>query len=488
MEQLLVGAAGRARSFSPELRPVTADQRFGIEPRFVYSPSAMSGLSAEVRAEVRQLLLLAGPLIAAQLSGTASNFVDAVMAGRLGAEALGAVAVGASTWMTLTLTSTGVLGALSPSVAQLHGAGRLDEVAPLTRQSYWIAMVLALISIGFLWSIEAVFVRLGVDPALRTLIVGYSRALSWGMPALCGYLVLRLMSEGLGIARPAMYFGILGIGVNVAGNYALMFGRWGFPELGVVGCGHATAAVAWAQFLGFALYVSKHSDYSGIGSVVGLSRPERGSLLELLRVGLPIGGSNFVESSLFSSVAYLMATLGALAVAAHQIAINFVAMTFMVPLGLSMAITVRVGHARGLGNPAAVRRAGAVGMSIALMIQTVSATLMVAFPWAIVSIYTDDRKVASAAVGLLFLAALFQLSDGLQVSAAGALRGLKDTRVPMLMTVLAYWVIGLPLGYILGFELGMGARGMWVGLIAGLTVAAAMLPWRFRRLAGGLRG
>ncbi len=441
------------------------------------------GRSSGVAREVRELLTLAGPLIAAQLSGTASNFVDTVMAGRLGPEALGAVAVGASTWMTLTLTATGVLSAIPPSVAQFRGANRLDEVAPLTRQGYWIAAALAVLSIWLLRSLTPLLLALGIEPTLATEIQGYLDALSWGMPGLYGYLVLRLMSEGLGLTRPAMYFGILGVGVNVVANSALMFGRWGFPELGVVGCGYATSFVVWLQFVGLAVYVSRHPAYRPVQGVVGVSAPDKERLRELIRVGIPIGGSIFVESSLFSSVSFLMATLGALAVAAHQIAINFVAITFMIPLGLAMAITVRVGHARGAADPVAVRRRGVVGMAVAVLVQFVSAGVMFAIPGRIVSIYTTDPEVSRAAIGLLLLAAIFQFSDGLQVSAAGALRGLKDTKVPMLITVLAYWVIGFPLGYLLGFGHGLGAKGMWIGLIAGLTVASVFLPWRFHRLS-----
>ena len=437
----------------------------------------------EARREGRELLLLAGPLIAAQVAGTISNFVDTVMAGRLGPEALGAVAVGASTWMTLSLTATGVLAALSPSVAQLRGAGRRDQIAGWTRQSLWIALGLALVSMALLRSIRPLLVAIGVDSVLVPLIVDYLRAFSWGMPGLCGYLALRLMSEGLALTRPAMYFGLLGAAVNVPGNYALMFGRWGFPELGVVGCGYSTAIVSWVQFVALAAYVRWRSHYRDVGVFERLELPDAARIRELLRIGLPIGGAIFVESSLFSSVAYLVATLGATAVAAHQIAINFVAILFMIPLGLSMAITVRVGHARGRGDPAGARRAGGVGMAIALAIQVASATLMVLFPEVIVRVYTSDAGVARTAVGLLLLAAVFQLSDGLQVSAAGALRGLKDTRVPMFVTVVAYWVIGLPLGYGLGIQLGHGASGLWIGLIAGLTVAAVLLPWRFHRLA-----
>ncbi len=438
--------------------------------------------SPQARGEAKELLLLAGPLIAAQIAGIASNFVDTVMAGRLGPEALGAVAVGASTWMTLTLTATGILAALSPVVAQLRGAGRRGEVALWTRQSFWIALGISVVWVALLRSMEPLLELIGVDRVLVPLIVGYLEAFSWGMPGLCGYLVLRLMSEGLALTRPAMYFGLLGTVVNALGNYALMFGHWGFPKLGVVGCGYSTAIVCWVQFLGLAAYVARRRYYSDLGLFDRFELPDPARLRELLRIGLPIGGATFTESSLFSSVAYLLATLGTLAVAAHQIAINFVAILFMIPLGLSMAITVRVGHARGRRDAAGTRRAGAIGMGIAIVIQVVSATVILLFPELIVGIYTSDPAVARRAVGLLYLAAIFQLSDGLQVSAAGALRGLKDTRVPMLITIVAYWVVGLPLGATLGLSLGYGATGMWIGLIAGLSVASVLLPWRFHRL------
>lgn len=433
--------------------------------------------------EGRKLLRLAGPLIAAQIASIASNFVDAVMAGRLGAEALGSVAVGASVWMTVALTITGVLMALPPLVAQHRGAGELGRIAPTTWQSFWIAMALAGAGMVLLRSIRPLLTLIDVDAALVPLILGYLNAFSWGLPGLCGYLVLRLMSEGLALTRPAMYFGLLGVVINIAGNYALMFGHWGFPALGVIGCGYSTAIVVWIQFLGLALYVAARAHYRELDLFARVTRPDPRQIAELLRVGLPIGGAHFIESSLFSSVALLLSSLGALAVAAHQIAINFAAITFMIPLGLSMAITVRVGYALGRGDSAGVRTAGTIGMGIALALQMVSASVMLLFPSVIAGLYTDDREVLEAAVELLFLAALFQLSDGLQVSAAGALRGLRDTRVPMLITVLAYWVIGLPLGWTLGFGAGFGARGMWTGLIAGLTVAAVLLSRRFLRLS-----
>jgi len=433
--------------------------------------------------EARKLLVLAAPLIAAQITTVATNFVDTAMAGRLGSEALGAVAVGGSTWFTVVLTITGVLMALPPSVAQLRGAGLTDRIAPITWQTLWIALGLSLVGMALLRSIRPLLILLKADASLVPLIVDYLRAFSWGLPGLCGYLVLRLMSEGLALTRPAMYFGLLGVVINVAGNYALMFGHWGFPALGVVGCGYSTAVVVWVQFLGLALYVGLRSHYREVALFRHFSIPVVSEIRELLRIGLPIGGAHFIESSLFTSVALLLSSLGALSVAAHQIAINFAALSFMVPLGLSMAITVRVGHAQGRGDRVGARLSGMTGMGVALLLQSFSASMMLLFPRAIAGIYTDDAAVLEAAVALLFLAALFQLSDGLQVSAAGALRGLHDTRVPMLITVLAYWVIGLPLGWVLGFHLELGARGMWTGLIAGLTVAAVLLSRRFIRLS-----
>lgn len=466
-----------SHSFAPPL-PEGYHAEFMLQ-----ATEARSGSLSRGR-EAWELLLLAGPLIAAQLAGIAMNFVDTVMAGQLGPVALGAVAVGGSAWMTVVLTATGALMALSPTVAQLRGAGKSDQIAGWTWQSLWIALVLAAIAIALLRSFRPFLVLLGVDESLVPLIVGYLKAFSWGLPGLCAYIVLRLMSEGMSLTRPAMYFGLLGIAINVPGNYALMYGRWGFPELGVIGCGYSTAVVCWAQFLGLAAYVGLRKQYRELHLLERFEGFNLDKVRELLRVGLPIGGANFIEASLFSSVALLLATLGTLAVATHQIAINFAAITFMVPLGLSMAITVRVGHALGRGDSQGARQAGLIGMGLAALVQTVSAGTMVLFREQIAGLYTSDPEVVSGAAALLLLAAVFQLSDGLQVSAAGALRGLKDTRVPMLITVLAYWVIGLPLGYHLGFRVGLEAPGMWGGLIAGLTVAAVLLPWRFLRMSG----
>jgi MATE family multidrug resistance protein len=260
-----------------------------------------------------------------------------------------------------------------------------------------------------------------------------------------------------------------------------MYGRLGLPTLGAQGSGIATALVLWVQALGFALYIGRRRHYRALAPFAAFDPPHWRTILGLLRLGVPMGISVLMEAGLFVVTALLIGGLGATSVAGHQVAINVASVAFMVPLGVAMATTVRVGNAVGRGDPAAIRAAGYAGIAAAALTQTFSSLAMALFPLAIANIYTDDHAVAAMAAQLLALAAIFQFSDGIQVSANGALRGLKDTTVPMAITILAYWGIGMPVGYWLAFGAGYGARGMWIGLIAGLTAAAALLALRFAR-------
>lgn len=438
--------------------------------------------AASWREEAGRTLALAWPLVLGQLAGVLMTFVDTVMSGRLSAEALASVAAGAAVWHTVMLAGMGVLLSVSASVAHLDGAGEHDEVGPVVRQALWIALALAALSATIYLGAAPLLVALEIDPALHATILGYLRALIWGAPALYAFLALRFLCEGMGISSPVMYFGFVGLVVNVVGNYGLIYGHWGLPALGAVGCGYATSAVWWTQFLGLALYVRRHRRLGSLGVFDRFDRPHPGRLLALVRLGLPIGFSFFVEVSMFAGVALLMGSIGAVAVAGHQIAINVASITFMVPLGIALATTVRVGNALGRGEPKAARRAGWLGMQLTLITQVVSATLLLTLPGPIASIYSRDTGVQAMAVQLLVLAAIFQLSDGIQVWAAGALRGLKDTRGPMVVTVVAYWLIGLPFGYWLCFHREVGPRGLWIGIIGGLTIAGTLLTWRFHRL------
>jgi multidrug resistance protein, MATE family len=433
--------------------------------------------------EIRRTLILAGPLVVGQLTNFGMNFVDTVMAGRLGALDLGAIAVGSSIWAAGFLFVLGVLLAVSATVSQLDGAGRRKQAGEFTRQALWLSLALSLMLFLAVRSSGALMGWIGVDDEVATLSLRYLQAISWGAPALCALLVLRFFSEGTGYTRPTMYIGVLGILVNIPLNYVLMFGKLGMPAMGAVGCGWATAIVFWLQLLVLVIWIGWRPRYRPYGLYERLSWPNRTEITALVRLGLPIGIMIFLEGGLFVGTALLIGTLGPLPVAAHQVAMNYAGLMYMVPVGLAGAITVRVGNAIGRGDPEGARRAGLVGMGIALVFGLTSATVMLAFPEWIVAMYTSDPEVVSLAVSLLFLAAIFQLADALQGSAAGALRGLKDSRIPMIYCVIAYWVIGLPLGGYLTFRAELGPAGMWIGIIVGLTIAALMLSTRFHRIS-----
>ena len=441
-------------------------------------PAGGSGIGYEVR----RTLLLAGPLIVGQVSSFGMNFVDTIMAGRLGKVDLGAIAIGSSVWAAGLMFALGVLMSVSPAVSQLDGAGRRHQAGELTRQALWIALGVSVLMFAVARNADGLMGLLEVDTAVAPVALGYLDAMSWGAPGLALMLVLRFFSEGAGYTRPTMYIGLLGIVLNVPLNYVLMFGKVGFEPMGAVGCGWATAIIFWIQAIVLAIHIYRRPRYAPFALFERFSAPSRREIIGLLRVGVPIGVTIFFEASLFVSTALLIGTLGALPIAAHQVAINFASMAFMVPLGMAGAITVRVGNALGRGDPDGARRAGFVGVVLAVGFGLLSALVMLLFPQWIARIYTAERDVIEMAAGLLLFAAIFQVSDCLQVSAAGALRGLKDTRIPMIYSVLSYWAVGLSIGIWLTFRQEWGAPGMWVGLIAGLSTAAVLLGARFVRI------
>lgn len=441
--------------------------------------------------EVAATLKLAVPLILAQLAAMGSSVVDTLLSGHVGRQVLGAVAVGTGIWSLAVVSGIGVMMAVPSTVSQLDGAGRRGLIGDVLIQSMWLGLGVGLL----LWVLVRHAIVLvdvmGVDPALRDGVAAFLRTISWGAPALTCYFGLRGMSEGLGLTRPSMWFSLAGLLVLAPLDYALMYGQFGIPPQGAAGCGAATSLVLWLQTLSFATYIGLRADYRDLGWRQAWRLPSWRSLSPLLHIGLPMAVTLLAESGMFVAAALLIGRLGAAVVAAHQVALNISALFFMVPLGLSMAITVRVGHAVGRGDGRAVAWAGFCGIGLTLLTQTLSACVLFLVPGALARIYTGDPVVVRQIVVLLALAGLFQFSDGIQVSAGGALRGMKDTRGPMLITLFAYWLVGLPLGWWLGFARGQGASGMWMGMVAGLSVAALLLFLRFwrhsRRLVLGRR-
>ena len=410
------------------------------------------------------------------------NVVDTMMSGRIDAVTLGSVAVGASAWSSIALFTTGVLMVVHGVIGHLDGADRRSEMADTLLQALWVALGLAVAGGLFLWCFEPILRLVDVEAELVAPSVAYLRALSFGVPAMALYLALRFFCEGIGESRPTLVFGLVGLGANVVANGVLMFGWLGGPRLGALGCGLATTVVWWLQLAAMVAYLRISRRHGDLGVLRRLGAPRLGQVREMLRIGLPIGGAIFLEASMFSIAALLVGSLGTTAMAGHQVALSFAALTFMLPLGISMAMTVRVGRADGRRDRVGVRRVALAGALLILACQTVSASLMLLVPRTIASIYTAEESVIALAVHLLGFAALFQLSDGLQVGAAGSLRGLRDTRVPMAMTFVAYWGCGLPTGYWLGIVRGWGAGGLWIGMTIGLTVAGILLGVRFLRL------
>lgn len=436
------------------------------------------------RSEFVELARLAAPLVLAQLAQNGLGFVDTLMVGRLGPGALAAMALGATTFFTTSIITSSVLFAVGPTVAQAVGGGRRAEAGAVASQALWLAVACAIPGLIIFNTVGPLLTRFGLEPETARLAAGYLRAISFGYPFYLGFQVLRGYLEGNGDARPIMGIAFLGVALNVVLCEALIFGHFGFPALGVVGTGYATATVYLVMFVLAAALVSWR--YAAHGILRGMRRLRPRIIGELVRLGWPIGFTTGLEVGLFSLSALLMGRFGDDMLAAHQVAIQSASMTFMVPLGMAISTGVLVGQAAGRGDIGAVRRMGYMGIGLGVAFMVLTALLFTFAPRAVIGLYTDLSEPANgpmiaAAVGFLSIAALFQLFDGVQVTAIGALRGLKDTRVPMFFTLISYWVVGMPLGLLLAFRLGVGPRGLWFGMVAGLATAAILMTTRFAR-------
>ncbi|SHL80965.1 MATE family efflux transporter [Phytopseudomonas punonensis] len=440
-----------------------------------------------VRTELRTLLALATPIIIAQLAYTAVGFVDTVMSGRYSARDLAAVALGNSIWVPVFLLMTGILLATTPKVAQRFGAGQHTEIGPLVRQALWLALAVGALAGTLLWNAEFVLHLMKVDADLIAPTMGYLHGVAFGMPCVALFHVLRCYSDGLGRTRPAMVVGLLGLLANIPLNYVLIYGKLGLSPLGSTGCGWATALAMLFMLLGMLWWVKRAPTYTATTPLQRFDWPDWTLIKRLLGIGLPIGIAVFAESSIFAVIALLIGGLGATVVAGHQIALNFASLVFMIPYSIGMAATVRVGQALGREQPREARFAAGVSIATALAYACVSATCMLLMLEPIARIYSSAPEVIEVAVALIVYAALFQFSDAIQVTAAGALRGYQDTRATMILTLFAYWGIGLPVGYLLGLTDLLGAAsgpaGLWQGLIVGLTCAALMLTLRLKSSA-----
>lgn len=440
-----------------------------------------------LRHHARCIGALAAPLLINNLGVGGMLSADTIMAGRLGADALAAVAVGANFVGVFHFAALGTLMALSPLVAHAYGAREHDAIGSYVRQGLWLAAALAVVLVALMLLARPVLGLIGVPAATAALAGRYIAAFAVGVPAMCGFYALRFGSEGIGWTRPVMYTAVVGLVSNVALNWVLMYGHFGLPAMGAVGTGLATALTWWLLFAVLWLYVKRHPAYDPYAPLGRREAPHGPALGEIARLGAPIAGSLVLEGGMFNAAALLLASLGAAVISAHAIAINYAALMFMIPLSLASATTIHVGHQRGAGDERAARSAAITGVALGVAVMIASALVMVIGRRPIALLYTDAPEVVDLAATLLLYAAVFQVADGVQVCTAGALRGYKDTRIPMIANLLAYWGIGFPLALWFGRIRGQGAQGVWVGLIAGLFVGAALLTWRLARISSRSR-
>ncbi|WP_448555516.1 MATE family efflux transporter [Thalassotalea montiporae] len=433
----------------------------------------------------KSLLKLAYPILIAQLIQNLMGFADTVMAGRVSATDMAAVAVASSVWLPAILTISGIMMALAAIVSQYSGAKAFDKVASATYQTAWIGLFLggSLILLNATVA-PAIYQEVTLEPELKKLMFDYLDYIVWGGPAFCLYFVLRNYSEGLSHTRPTMIISIIGLLVNIPANYIFIYGKFGMPALGGAGCGLATALVYWAMFLSMLAYTyfSKHLKQAHLFD--RFYWPNWSEIKTVLALGVPIALSLLFEVSLFAVVAIILAPFGAEVVASHQIAINFSGLVFMIPLSLAMAVTIKVGFAVGNKQYQDAKDICWYSALLGLVIAVVTASGTLLFKSEIAGIYTTELPVIELAASLMFLAALFQFSDAIQVISAGALRGYKDTTSILIITFFSYWIVGLSIGLILGLTNWIiepiGPSGFWIGFISGLTTAAVLLAIRLK--------
>lgn len=435
--------------------------------------------------ELRALLPLAAPIIFAQLAQMALGVADTIMAGRVSAADLAGVAVGGNLYFPLFMLITGIVMAVNPTVAQLAGGGRSHEAGEVARQALWIALIGGLVLIAVLLNAATLYRAMGVDPRAIPIASSYLQGIATGVLPALGYFALRYLCEGLSWTLPAMLIAVGALFVKLPLNYLFIYGGAGIPAMGGVGCGWATAAVNVFQFLAMLLIV-RHPRVRVTGLLSRSSPPQWAMIRRLVVLGVPIGAIAFLEISLFSGTTLLIGRISVDAVAAHQVAMNVGGLAFMIPLALGIAASIRVGTNIGAGDLAAARHSGRVAIGASLVFAAAMAIAIYFGRHAAAQLYSTDPAVIALAVQLMLFAAGFQFFDASQTTIIGVLRGYKDTRTPMLISILAYWAVGFLLAAALGLGWWglepLGVLGFWSGLTAGLAAASVAFFARFRWL------
>ncbi|PIE00730.1 MAG: MATE family efflux transporter [Thiothrix nivea] len=429
--------------------------------------------------EVRQIILLAFPLILAQLVQMALGVVDTIMAGRIDALALAAIALGSGIWSFAMLCGIGLMLALPPTISQHIGANNHRLIREELRQGIWLSLMFSVVLMLLIYLIAQSLSLLGVQEDIIPEVQSYLLWISWSMPFTCLYMVPRAFNESMGNTVPMLWVWLVLLPLNALGNYVFMFGHFGFPALGAPGAGLSSGIVQVLAWVLLVFYTLKTPRYRRYDLARRMTLPDWEHIRRLFSLGFPICIALAMEAGMFMVSTLLMGRFGAEIVAGHQIALNVSAITFMVPLGIAQALTVRVGRAIGAGDMVVARHRGQLGITMCGGLMLMSGICLWLFGYAIAALYTPDQAVVAIAAHFLVFAAFFQLGDGLQIGASGVLRGYKDTRVPMVINTVSYWLVGLASGVYLSLYTSLGADGLWLGIVIGLFIAAVTLNGRF---------
>jgi multidrug resistance protein, MATE family len=438
--------------------------------------------SPSFRSELRPTLALALPITVGQVSQILMGLTDSAMIGHVGRVPLAASAFAGSVFGLFFIVGTGLLLPVSVLVARAHGAGRPEECVRWLRHGLAVALAISVLEAGAMVVLSSQLHGLGQPPEVVAAVNPFFVIIGASLVPTFLFQVLRQFSEANGRPWEPMLILFLCVGLNALFNWIFIFGHWGAPALGLTGSGCATLLARSLSVVMIWLWLRRRPEWLGRRSPTGAGAGiSRAGLREMMAIGVPAAGQLLFEAGAFTAAALLMGWLGTVSLASHQIALSCAAFTFMFPLGLSMAVSIRMSQALGAGRRGALRRIGfgALGASTAMM--GAFALIFALGGGAIARGFTADPEVAALAARLLLVAAIFQIFDGAQVVGAGALRGLADVKVPTVITFVAYWLVALPAGYLLGFPAGLGAAGIWAGLAAGLACAAVLLATRLAR-------
>lgn len=434
--------------------------------------------------ELKALITLGWPIVITQLLLMAAGVLDTVMAGRASAIDLAGVAIGASLMSPVLLLAVGLTAGLTPVVAQAYGAKKYSDLADAFFQTVWIAVAASLLLGVALFKVDILIDGFGVDPLIRPVASGYLRAIFYAVPAIFGYSILRSYFDGLGNTRPAMLAGMANLLVNAPLNYIFIYGKLGFSPMGGIGCGWATAISVWVGFFVLFFYGLYQGHFRVLRELRTLPGPNRQAMMYMLKIGVPVGLLFVAESFMFSTISLLLGQGAPVKVAAHQIIITLYMLVLMVPLSIGMALTIRIGNLLGAGEPALAARCASSGLLLAGLYSVAAGAGLLFFGEFMIAAFSTDINVRQLAKGIVIWAAMLLLLDAILVSSLGALRGFKDTAVPMAIASACFLGLCLPVGYLLSelqhAELLASVQAYWQGLAVGITVAAFFMVRRLR--------